>query len=108
MAPSAGDSKSNADLSLSNSASFWPLATLAPGATARLIMVSSLTVAPMAGIGTSMMKLDMSFCGLNDAHQRGAVNSELSRCFGVLPAALAYSRTAFQTARQEAINPGIS
>src|SRR5580765_5987194 len=75
--PSAGDSKSKADLSLSSAASFWPLATLVPGTTARLMTVSSLTVAPMEGTGTSMMKVDMNgyLVADHDVQPGVAVNS---------------------------------
>ncbi len=57
--PSQGDSKSKTDLSLSSSASFWPFTTWAPGVTKRSMTVSSFTVAPIEGTGTSIRRVSM-------------------------------------------------
>jgi hypothetical protein len=57
--PSQGDSNSKIDLSLSSSPTFWPLDTRAPGWILSVTTVSSFTVAPIEGMGTSIRKVSI-------------------------------------------------
>jgi hypothetical protein len=57
--PSQGASHSKTDLSLSSSAAFSPFFTEVPAATLMSITVSSLTVAPIEGIGTSIKNVSI-------------------------------------------------
>ena len=75
--PSHGASNSNTDLSLSSSAIFSPLVMRAPATTLISITVSSLTVAPMEGIGTSMRKVSIrvGFKGRTVGHPAPSVKA---------------------------------